>query len=365
MSQTLEYNFTFREKDKGWQVILSYKSIHGAWKQKSKQGFKTRKEAKIYAETLLDQIKEKAESEQAAKELPIELQGITLREFADIVFRDRHLEYNSLISYSNSLSRFGSQLLDMPVADIRYVDIRASMQNWRYAASTQQQSIVCLKMVLGQACTPYNLRIDNPARSLRISSKKKQKKLCALTMEELNTLLSSLSQKNIKVYTICAIAGLAGLRFGEILGLTRADIDLTKGTISVTKQFNRIGKKQYGMKSIKNGKNGYRTVPIPERLCQIITQYKKVAPLDISGRLFPSRISNSSIINVKIQRIFPHTTIHDLRHTYATLLLAHGENIKTVAALLGDDVATVLNTYVDYTDDMRKQATKSIEKIFA
>ena len=41
----MEYNFTFREKDKGFQVILSYKDNRGCWKQKSKQGFKTKREA--------------------------------------------------------------------------------------------------------------------------------------------------------------------------------------------------------------------------------------------------------------------------------------------------------------------------------
>lgn len=30
----MEYNFTFREKDKGFQVILSYKDNRGCWKQK-------------------------------------------------------------------------------------------------------------------------------------------------------------------------------------------------------------------------------------------------------------------------------------------------------------------------------------------
>ena len=45
----LNYNITFREKDKGWQCIVSYKEKSGKWKQKSKQGFKTKKEAKAYS----------------------------------------------------------------------------------------------------------------------------------------------------------------------------------------------------------------------------------------------------------------------------------------------------------------------------
>ena len=53
----MEYNFTYREKDKGFQVILSYKDNVGRWKQKSKQGFKTKREAKNAGDKLLEEVK--------------------------------------------------------------------------------------------------------------------------------------------------------------------------------------------------------------------------------------------------------------------------------------------------------------------
>ena len=56
---------------------------------------------------------------------------------------------------------------------------------------------------------------------------------------------------------------------------------------------------------------------------------------------------------------------HSLRHTYASNLLAHGVDIRTVAALLGDTVPTVIKTYIHYTDDMRAAAAEDIKKIFA
>lgn len=52
----MDYNITYRQKDKGWQFIISYK-LNGKWKQKSKQGFKTKKEAKPFAEKMLKEIK--------------------------------------------------------------------------------------------------------------------------------------------------------------------------------------------------------------------------------------------------------------------------------------------------------------------
>lgn len=46
-----------------------------------------------------------------------------------------------------------------------------------------------------------------------------------------------------------------------------------------------------------------------------------------------------------------------------TRLLSAGTDIKTVYALLGDTVATVINTYVSYTDDMREEAKEDIERL--
>ena len=48
------YNITTRKKDKGWQVIVSYKTLTGAWKQKSKQGFQTSRQAKDYGQIIID-----------------------------------------------------------------------------------------------------------------------------------------------------------------------------------------------------------------------------------------------------------------------------------------------------------------------
>lgn len=42
----MDYNITYREKDKGIQLIIRYKDYSSKWKQKSKQGFKKKSEVK-------------------------------------------------------------------------------------------------------------------------------------------------------------------------------------------------------------------------------------------------------------------------------------------------------------------------------
>ena len=55
----MEYSFSTREKNGGICLILSYK-VNSKWKQKTKQGFKTLREAKQYQDKLLAAAKEDA-----------------------------------------------------------------------------------------------------------------------------------------------------------------------------------------------------------------------------------------------------------------------------------------------------------------
>ncbi len=55
----MEYNVTYRDKDGGIQVIVSYKDRYGKWRQKSKQGFKKKRDAKLYADKIVEELKKR------------------------------------------------------------------------------------------------------------------------------------------------------------------------------------------------------------------------------------------------------------------------------------------------------------------
>ena len=67
---------TYRKKNSGWQVIISFKS-GTRWKQKSKQGFKTKREAKEYEEELIKSIKKQP------RPINKDMAGITLSQFCE------------------------------------------------------------------------------------------------------------------------------------------------------------------------------------------------------------------------------------------------------------------------------------------
>lgn len=61
----------------------------------------------------------------------------------------------------------------------------------------------------------------------------------------------------------------------------------------------------------------------------------------------------------------PELTIHDLRHTYATMALESGMDIKTLQELLGhSDAAFTLNRYGHSTDKMKRDGVSKLERLF-
>lgn len=95
-------------------------------------------------------------------------------------------------------------------------------------------------------------------------------------------------------------------------------------------------------------------------------EYKNQEITRIDQRLFSYK--DYEIMNTTIRRLFIklgyNISMHSLRHTYTTLLIANRVDLKTTASFIGDDVSMVMKTYSHVTDEIRDREADLIRNIF-
>lgn len=163
-----------------------------------------------------------------------------------------------------------------------------------------------------------------------------------------------------------------GLRIGEVCGLQWGDFDLNAGILVIQRTVCRIscgdGHTKVVVQTAKT-KSSNREIPLQKSLVKLLRKLRgnaSDATWFLSGneqRPVEPRCYRKSIQcymkQAKVRRVHPHV----LRHTFATICLQAGCDIKTLSELLGHASATVtLQRYV-HSDLNRKR--EEIERIFS
>lgn len=171
-----------------------------------------------------------------------------------------------------------------------------------------------------------------------------------------------------------------GIRQGEIIGLSWDCVDFERGVINVVKQLRKDhrGGSTYEFSSLKNGKTRVIT-PAPvvfdvlRKVKRQQEEWAKCAGDSFNNRhnlVFTNEIGShlTSVtvynhLKAILKRIgLENTRFHDLRHTYATISLQNGDDIKTVSDNLGHaTVAFTLDVYGHVTDQMRKASAERMQ----
>lgn len=157
--------------------------------------------------------------------------------------------------------------------------------------------------------------------------------------------------------TMLEVTALTGLRSGEIRGLRLARVDFLRRTMLVDQQL--VYEKGKGMyfDELKTGA-GLRTLPLNRRVVDVLAAYVERNPVPQSGpgaglvfTMPAAGLIGESTIDYALKSICKRAGVeprhwHELRHHYASVLIAGGENPKVVQKRLGHkDVMTTLRTY--------------------
>ena len=216
----------------------------------------------------------------------------------------------------------------------------------------------CLEQAVAE-----RLILSNPAQGCKLPQLEK-KEMKILPQEKIGMYLAEAERRGLLAAFYLELT--TGLRRGELLALQWADLDTESKTLSVTKQVNRINGEL--VVSPPKTRNSVRTLAVPQQAVDLlITEHKKhsrnpyLFPSPKTGTMYDPdafRRTHDKILKaIGAERI----RFHDLRHTFATLSLKSGVDVKTLSGALGHySAGFTLNTYTHATAQMKQDAADAI-----
>ncbi len=257
-----------------------------------------------------------------------------------------------------------------------------SLSDAGLSASTVTKALKLLRMVMEDAVNMGALDA-NPTRGVKPPKlTKKNPGINALDAAGASSLSATLENLAPTPATIAAMIALnTGLRQGEVCGLQWRDYDEGAGVLWVRRALGN-GKGGEYVKEPKTGKA--RDVAVNDRLAAFLAKWRLhlvaqgfaaggaefVIPnadggftqTDYVGKSWRALSRALGLVGTEGRPV----TFHDLRHTWATLAISNGVDVKTVSGNLGHaNAAMTLNIYASADPDAKRRAAETMGRVLA
>ena len=347
------------EKTGKWFAKFYYTNWQGIKKQKWKRGFATKKEALGFERDFLE--KQSANPD------------MTFQNLYEIYMEDMaaRLKQSTLLTKKTVLQTHILPFFDnKPINEIKASDVRRWQAKLMSSPNNYSQTYLKkinteLNSIINYAKRFYDLN-TNPCGKAGTIGKAKAEEMDYWTYDEYIAFRDGVKDKSLS-YICFEVLYWTGMREGELLALSPADIDLDNKTISINRTYQRIeGKDVFTSPKTRKSK---RKIPIPDFLCQELSDYiQSRYMLDADERLFPvtkSYLSHEMIRGCKNTGV-KKIRIHDIRHSHASLLINQGCDALMLADRLGHEkVSTTLNTYSHLFPHKQQELVHSLESLQA
>jgi len=213
---------------------------------------------------------------------------------------------------------------------------------------------------------------SNPCEGTKLPKDEKDRQVVPMSTEQMRALVAGVPAE---MAAMIVVGAGTGMRQSEVLGLTVDRVDFLRRTVRVDRQMLAVPGESSRLGPPKT-KASVRTIPLPQVVVDALAAHLAAFPAS-DGGAFPGLVFTRSGEPWTRQR-FGHvwrpvaraaglpagTGFHALRHYYASLLIRHGESVKTVQARLGHASATeTLDTYAHLWPDSDDRTREAIDTV--
>lgn len=349
----------YKNKDNGtWYVMTQYTNWKGERKPKCKRGFDTKREAQEWEHTF---------RQQNSGDLDMPFSA-----FVEIYCREQkpRLKESTWQTKENIIQqKILPYFENYKIDEITTKDVRAwqnemlayrNEENKPYSSSYLKTLHNQLSAIFNYAVRFYDLR-SNPAAKAGNMGSEERKEMLFWTKEEYQKFSEVMMDKPISYYAFQMLYW-TGIREGELLALTPADFDFEKGTVKISKTYQRI--KGEDMITSPKTKKSNRTVQMPDFLCTEMQEFFNMQyGLKRKDRIFNITKSylhhemdrGSKAAGVKRIRI------HDLRHSHISLLIDMGFSAVAIADRVGHESIEITYRYAHLFPSKQKEMAVKLD----
>jgi integrase len=201
-----------------------------------------------------------------------------------------------------------------------------------------------------------------------------------LSEEQAQTMIQAVRSDRYAALYVLALT--TGMRESELLGVTWEHILVRQKIVRVAKALKRVNREFLHERT--KSRTSRRDIPLAPIAEESLRVWKVQQEEDqrLMGKAWQNRwnlvfttVDGAPLLHHSILKRFrkllravglPEIRLHDLRHTYATLLIEAGVPVKVVSELLGhSSIEITLRIYGHVTPKMRDQAVNKIEQLFS
>lgn len=358
---------SFQKRGKTWQYTISSKP-----KPIRKSGFKTKKEAQVAAAEMEARL-----SKGMVPHLKQEPFDEYFKNWLELYKTDA--AKNTIARYKNTLKTLQTHFGGVPIQQITKRQYQAFLND--YAKDHAKESTkkinthirACLRTAMDEGITYVDFTRNAVISGNNKTKRPEEKHLNYVESEMLLKELYNRLNKTLTYYLL--LLGLtSGMRFAELVGLTRKDFDFINLTITINKTWGYTNKMHEGFGPTKNEESN-RTIKIDEKTMDVFKKLFERTPENIYKLVFYSPTSKYRVIsNNDANKVLANTlkhlnidpiTVHGLRHTHTSVLLYRGVSVYYVSERLGHkDTETTNKTYAHILKELREKDEQATIDVF-